>query len=1024
MRIADIFIRRPVFAVMLILAPVVFGLLSYPRIGVDLYPDVDFPVVTVTVVYPGGDPETMETKVADPIEEAINSVSGIKALRSTSMEGACQIIVEFQLEVLGDIAMQDVRDRVAAVVGKLPRGTQAPIVRKFDVGAEPIMSIALGGNVSPRELTRLADKLVRERIQRVAGVGGVDLIGGSEREIHVSLDAMKLAGLGLTVDDVSNAIRSQNVSVPAGTLERGNYELAVKTLGEVKSTAEVAQILLPNANYPGVHISDVATVTDGVERARSASFLDGKPAIGLVIRKQSGSNTVAIARDVRKVVEELRPLVAQKGASIAIPTDNATYIARTMHDVQFDLITGAVLAVAIIMLFLRDVRATLISALALPTSVISTFAVMRWLDFSFNHLTSLALSISIGILIDDAIVVIENIYRHLDKGESPKQAASNGTARIFLAVLATTSSIMAVFVPVAFMHGIVGRFLYQFGITVSVAVAVSMLVSVTLMPMLSSRFLRAKHDQHGRVSRAIERVLNRVDQGYGRMITWALGHRALTCMLGVLSLGLSVLAVANVKVDFVPPEDRGQFMVNVELPTGSSVATTSAFAESIAADLRKHAPGLQHTFTTVGGGPQPQSHLAQVQVSLTPSGERTFTQEELMAWSRDRLRNTAGAKVTVQKIEVMGGGTFRSQPIQFYVRGGDMDELARVASKLETELGKVKGIVDLDTTYRGGKPELSIEVDRDAADTLGVPVASVATTVRGLLAGDSVSEIKDGVDVYDITVQLPDADKAKLRSLNNLQVRGVSGALVDLGNIVRVGHTEGPSQIERQARQRQITVLAGLEAIPLGDAVKAVEEAASRTVPDHLVTGFIGIADTMNESAKYMGIALFLAVALVYMILASQFDSFSQPLMIMLSLPLSVIGAFGALYITGNTLSVFVMMGIMMLMGLVTKNAILLVDLANQLRAEGRSVHEALIEAGVIRLRPILMTTAAMVFGMLPVALSLSEGGEVRAPMAICVIGGLLTSTLLTLVLVPVAYSLMERRKQPVLAATPSCATL
>ncbi|MFT3926463.1 MAG: efflux RND transporter permease subunit [Myxococcales bacterium] len=1011
MRIADIFIRRPVFAVMLVLAPVVFGLLSYREIGVDLYPDVDMPVVTVSVVYPGGDPETMETQVAAPIEEAVNTVSGIKALRSTSMEGACQIVVEFRLDVAGDVAMQDVRDRVATVVGKLPRGARAPVVRKFDVGAEPILSIAVGGELQPRELTRLADKVVRERVQRVDGIGSVDLIGSAERRINVTLDANKLSGLGLTVDDVSSAIRSQNISVPAGTLERGNLELSIKTLGEVKDAAEIADILLPNASYPNVHIRDVAEVTDGVERARSASFLDGRPAIGLVIRKQAGSNAVAISSEVRKIVDELRPRLEAQGATLAIPTDNSAYIARTMHEVQFDLVLGAVLAVVIIMLFLRDLRATLISALALPTSVISTFAVMHWLDFSFNHVTTLALSISVGILIDDAIVVIENIHRHLAQGEPPKQAASNGTAQIFLAVLATTSSILAVFVPVAFMDGVVGRFLYQFGITVSVAVAVSMLVSVVLTPMLSSRFLRVEHGERGAVARAIEAGLSRVDRAYGRMIAWALAHRVWTCGLGALALGLSILAVANVKADFVPPEDRAQFMVNIELPMGASVTTTGVFAERVAADLRQQAPGIEHTFTTVGGGAQPQSNLAQVQVSLTPSRQRAFSQEELMIWARRRLAKLEGAKVTVQKIEVMGAGTFRTQPIQFYLRGSDMEELAQVAGKLESELRGVKGLVDLDTTYRGGKPELSFEVNRPAADALGVPVAAVASTVRGLIAGDKVSQIKDGVDVYDVAVQLPETDKAALTSLDNLQVRSVRGEPVDLGALTRVTQTQGPGQIERQARQRQITVLASLEAMALGEAVQRVEEVARKVVPENMVRGFVGMADTMAESAKSMGIAMFLAVALVYMILASQFDSFSQPIMIMSSLPLSVIGAFGALYLTGQTLSVLVMIGIMMLMGLVTKNAILLVDFANQLRAQGMGVHEALVEAGVTRLRPILMTTAAMVFGMLPVALAMSEGGEVRAPMAISVIGGLLTSTMLTLILVPVAYSLMEGRR-------------
>ena len=1008
MKLADVSIRRPVFAVMLIAALVVFGILSYPRIGVDLFPDVEFPVITVTVVYPGGDPETMESKVADPIEEALNSLSGIKALRSTNLESVAQIIAEFELEVPVDLAVQDVRDRVSGVLSKLPPGAETPVIQKFDVGAAPIMAVALAGGLGARELTELADKVVKERIQRAPGVGGVDLIGGREREIRVFVDPVKLAGVGLTVQDVSDAISAQNIALPAGSYEQGAREILVKTKGEVKTAAEVADILLPGAVGASLRVRDVAEVVDGMEEARSASFLDGRSAVSLVVRKQSGSNTVAVAREVREALEELRPRVEKAGATLAVPTDNSVYISRSIHDVQFDLVFGAALAVAIILLFLRDGRATLISAIAIPTSVVATFAFMEWMGFTFNNMTMLALSLSIGILIDDAIVVIENIHRHLEEGNPAVEAASNGTAQIFLAVLATTSSILAVFVPVAFMKGIVGRFFFQFGLTVSVAVAVSMLVSFTLTPMLSSRFLRHSAGRKNALSRGIERALGWLDAGYGGAVRWALRHRAITVIAAVVAFVASIALVAQVKSEFVPPEDRAQFAVNVELPTGASLAATERITEAVAHDIRQHAPAVVHAFTTVGGGAQGQLNRGEVQVVLTPSKQRGFHQEDLMAWIRARLKGVRDANVTVAQINMIGGGGFRSQPVQFFVRGSDMDELVRVTDGLKAELAKIPGFVDLDTTYRGGKPELGIHIDRAAAANLGVPVSAVAGTVRALMAGDAVSEIKDGVNVYDITVQLPEALQAKVEALSSLQVRSVSGGLVDLSNIVNVARGEGPSQIERQARQRQITVLAGLEGVPLGEAKKAVDVAAARTIPDHLVTGYIGMADVMGESFGYMGIALLLAVILVYMILAVQFDSFLQPLTIMLSLPLSVVGAFGALFLTDKTLNIFSMIGIIMLMGLVTKNAILLVDFANQERQKGHDLTEALARAGMTRLRPILMTTAAMIFGMLPVALAISEGGEVRAPMAICVIGGLITSTLLTLLVVPVAYSLAE----------------
>jgi HAE1 family hydrophobic/amphiphilic exporter-1 len=1007
-RLADLSIHRAVFAVMLIAALTVFGLLSYPNIGVDLFPDVDFPVITVTAVYPGGDPETMESKVADPIEEAINTLSGIKALRSTNLEGVSQIIVEFELDVSTQAAMQDVRDKVSGVQAQLPEGIDPPLIQKFDVGAAPIISIALAGELDARDLTELADKVVKERIQRVTGVGGIDLIGGREREFRVLVDTNKLAGVGLTVQDVSQAIQSQNIALPAGSFERGTREITVKTKGEVKTAEEVADILLPTAAGSSLRIRDVAEVVDGMEKAESASFLDGRSAVALVIRKQSGANTVEVAHDVREAIEDVRERVEKAGVTIAVPTDNSTFIEHSIHDVQFDLVFGAALAVGIILLFLRDWRATIISAVAIPTSVVATFALMDWLDFTFNNMSMLALSLSIGILIDDAIVVIENIHRKLADGESPMEAASNGTAQIFLAVVATTSSILAVFVPVAFMKGIVGRFFYQFGITVSVAVAVSMLVSFTLTPMLSSRFLRADHGKPGAVSRGIDYVLTGIDNFYGRVVTWALNYRALTLLVAMLALAGSFVMVSRVKTEFIPPEDRAQFNVNVELPTGTSLDATSKVTEAVAEDIRKSVPGVRNTFTTVGGaGANGQKNLGQVQVVLTPSKQRGYHQEELMAWVRQRIK-AEDALITVQPIAAVGGGGFRAQPVQFYVRGSDMDELVKSTDALKAELSTVKGLVDLDTTYRGGKPELSIDINREAAASLGVPVANVASTIRALLAGDPVSEVKDGVNVYDITVQLPESEQAGVASLAGMKVRSINGSLVDLANVVTVTPSEGPSQIERQARQRQITVLAGLEKLPLGEAMEKVNAAAKKTIPEHLVTGYVGTADTMGESFKYMGIALFLAVVLVYMILAAQFDSFIQPLNIMLSLPLSVVGAFGGLYLTGKTLNIFSMIGIIMLMGLVTKNAILLVDFANQLRAQGKPVKEALVQAGIIRLRPILMTTAAMVFGMMPVALAISEGGEVRAPMAICVIGGLITSTLLTLIVIPVGYSLSE----------------
>jgi len=1009
--LATLSIKRPVVAVMMIAALVVFGAVSYPRVGVDMFPNVEFPVVTVLVVFPGSDPETMESKVADPIEEEINTLGGIRQLRSVNLEGVTQVVAMFELEVSADQAVQDIRDRVARIERDLPEGIEPPVVQRLDIGAAPVVTLALAGDMPVQDLTRLADKTVKQRIQRINGVGQVDLVGGREREIQVLVDPVKLAGVGLAITDVAGSIQAQNLEIPAGTVESGSRELTVKTRGEVKSAREIADILLPVTMGAPLRIRDVAQVVDGVEEARSWSGYNGTSAVALVVRKQSGANTVAVAEKVLQGVAEIEPRVQQAGATLSVASDNSRFIKNSIHDVQFDLLFGGALAVVIIFLMLVDLRATLISAVAIPTSVVATFGFISVMGFTFNTLTMLALSLSIGILIDDAIVVIENIHRHLSMGKPAMQAAAEATTEIFLAVLAMTSTILAVFVPVATMKGMIGRFFFEFGLTVSFAVATSMLVSFTLTPMLSSRLLKHDHNPSGRrgpLFRLVTWTMGGLERAYSRVISWSLRHRFITLTLAVVALAGSAALVSQVPREFMGQDDRSELSVNVELPTGTNLETSRQVVSAVADDVQK-APGVRTVLASVGGGAQGQINRGTIEVRLIPRAERKFSQFDFMAWLRHRYGTLEAANVTVAELDMFGGSSgFRSQPVQFNIRGEDLGELAQVSEALKAELRKLPGFVDLDTTYRGGKPEVSIEIDRERAAAMGVSVATIAMTLRALVAGDAVSELKDGADVYDITLRLGDAAKANVESLSNLKVRSGTGQLVDLSNVVRAERGSGPSQIEREARQKQVTVLAGLEDVALGTAMTQVEAAAARVVPRHLETEWGGEARFMGESFGYMVSALFLAVVLVYMILAAQFNSFIQPITIMLSLPLSVIGAFGALYLSGMTLSVMAMIGIIMLMGLVTKNAILLVDFANQRRERGMAMNAALVEAGRLRLRPILMTTAAMIFGMLPVALALGEGGEMRAPMAVCVIGGLITSTLLTLVIVPVVYTLFD----------------
>ncbi len=1009
----DLFIRRPIFALMLTVALIVFGLFSYPKIGVDLFPPVEFPFVSVTAIYPGADPESMEQKVAKPIEDALSSMGGIKMMQSINLESVTTVMIQFDLDVKPDKAVQDVRDRIAKVEKQLPSAIDSVQVQKFDIGAAPIMSLALSSDrVGPRELTELADDVVKERIQRIKGVGNVDIVGGREREIHVVIDPALLAARGLVASDVAMALQSQNLELPAGRIDEGVTEVVVTTKGTFDSLEELADA--PVFSGPGgtvVRVRDVARVEDDMAQKRSHASIDGKPAIALVIVKESGANTVEVAKAVHAEIAAMSALLAEQGATITVTGDSTPFIERSFHEVRFDLLLGGVLAIIIVLGFLRDWRATFISALALPTSVIATIWFLNIMGFTFNQMTMLALSLSIGLLIDDAIVVIENVHRHLEMGKSPLKAASEGTGEIALAVLATTLSIVAVFAPVATMDGIIGRFFFQFGLTVSVAVLVSLFVSMTLTPMLASRMLKISHQRPGAISRAIEWVLTSIERGYRAVLRLALRQRVLTLVVSFAALISSCTLISQVPMEFIPVEDRAQFSIDVEMPAGTALDATTEVIEAIAKDVRDQAPGVENTFVTVAGGAQGQSNIGKVQVNMISTLKRRFTQQDLMAWARDRYKPLLdrGLKISVNQIDAVGGdGGFKSQPIQFSLRGKDMPTLIKAAEDLKAELRKIKGFVDIDSTYRGGKPQLEINPNRAAAAELGVPVAQIATTLRTLVARDKVTEYKEGVDLYEVKLTLPPQVEAELSTLSNLTVRSTGNQLVALGSVVDVERGLGPSQIERQARMRQITILAGLDGLALGDASVMVEEASRRVVPESIVTETTGMGQVMAESFGYMIIALILAIVLVYMILAAQFESLIHPFTIMLSLPFSVIGAFGGLYLTGKTLSIFSMIGLIMLMGLVTKNAILLVDFANKKKAEGLSTRDALLAAGPIRLRPILMTTMAMILGMMPVALALGEGGETRAAMAIVVIGGLITSTLLTLVVVPVGYSLVE----------------
>ncbi|NVI99529.1 efflux RND transporter permease subunit [Myxococcus sp. AM009] len=1012
------FITRPVFTAMLMLAVVVFGVNAYPRIGVDQFPDVEFPVVTVTTVLPGADPESMEKNVSDPLEEALNTLNGVEQLRSINLESVSQIVVRFTLDTKVDVASQDVRDRVQATLSKLPAEIETPVVEKFDIGAAPIMTLSLSGALPIEEMTRVAEDVVKPALQRQPGVGSIDVVGGREREIQVVVDPERLRGFGLAVSDVSQAVRAQNLDVPGGRTMDSGRERVVRLTSEAKSVDELRNIIIASPNGAPVRVRDVADVVDGPEEARSSAKSGDRNAVALVVRKQSGSNTVQVAESIKESLGEVNSLLPE-GVRTEMVTDNSRFIRSSIAAVQFDLVLGGFLAVLIVLVFLRNLNSTLVAAIALPVSVVGTFAVMAALGFTFNIVTMLALTLSIGLLIDDAIVVIENIVRHLEEGKTPMEAALVGTGQIALAVFAVTLAIVAVFIPVAFMDGTMGMFFYQFGVTVAVAVLISYAVSMTLTPMLSSRML-SHHGSPTGISAAVEKVLVATETGYRNILASILRHRAITLVVAVAVLFLTLFMAGFLKFTFIPEQDNGNIKLAVELPIGSTLQETQAELDALDAQVRA-LPGIDSTFATAGGGVQEEVHKGELLINLVPLKDRAFNQGELKTYLRGAVKPRSGVSVTVQDISAVGGGGARTQQIQFNIRGDDWDEVVKSADKVQAAMRQNPGLVDVDMTFRSGKPQYDVKVDRERAASLGVPAASLGATLRAFLGRDKFGDYREGGETYEIKVALPSRTLASADALGKLTVRSTTGQLVELRNIATITPADGPVQIDRESQKRQITLLANLASgYALSDGINFLNAYAEKELPKTVIYDFEGNAKEMGKAVAAFGSALLLGIILIYMILAAQFESFIHPFTIMMSLPFALIGAIGGLLVTGQAMSMFALIGIIMLMGLVVKNGILLVDFTLQLREEGKTATEALLQAAPVRLRPILMTTIAMIAGMIPVAIAKGDGAETRAPMAITIIGGLVTSTFLTLGVVPVVYSLMDqltekfkRRKGP-----------
>lgn len=1012
-------IRRPVFTTMIMAGLIVIGIFGFRQLPIDQFPDVDIPVVTVQTVYPGASAEVIEREVSRRMEEAFNPVQGVKKITSISLEGISQVIVEFNLERNGDIAAQDIRSKIETIRRDLPDDIDPPIVQKIDPGAQAIMSLALSSNTMPLvDMTTLADEDIRRALESVSGVGEVRLAGGLAREIRVNLLPAELEARGITVPEIMGALQRQNLEVPAGRVEHGTNERIVRVTGRIVNPEQFGSIVVSMRNGQPVRIKDIARVEVGTEEERSLALVNGQRAVSLDLVKVSGANTVAVADGVQAALVRLRKALPA-GVELQVIRDNSVQIRHSVEDVIKELLLGALLTVVIVMLFLNDWKATAITSLALPVSVISSFVLMNALGFTLNMITLMALSLSIGILIDDAIVVVENIVRHREMGQDHFSAARAGTAEIVLAVMATTLAIVAVFVPVAFMKGIVGRFFYQFGLTVAWAVLVSLFVSFTLTPMLSAWWGVNPHSGGGAHGNFITRRIavfnawfDRQASKYRKVITWALNHRKTTMAIAVASLVAALALVPLIGGGFMPETDASEFLVQVETPEGQSLAYTQDKVLR-AGEILRAMPEVSYTYTTVGSGATGTVTKGEIYVKLTPVADRSKSQQEVMVAARQALNSLHGLTASVLVVGGVGGAR---APIAVEITGPDVKELQRISNMAIAEMKQIPGVVDIKSSLGSPKPEYRISIDRDVADRVGLDIGLAASTIRPLMAGQTATRWEDPTgEERDVVVQVAPEFRQSVEDIGSIPVptsiRGTGGvATIPLRNVAQIERGEAPAQIDRKNLARIVTI-AGNTApeLSLADASSQITARLNAlSLPPGYSISLGGDTEQLAETAGYVVETLVLAIILIFLILASQFESFMQPIAIMLSLPLSLVGVLLALVLTGSTLNMMSMIGVIMLMGLVVKNAILLVDNANERRASGMPRFEALVDAGAVRLRPIIMTTLAMVVGMIPVALGLGEGGGFRSPMARAVIGGLITSTMLTLIVVPVAYTYLD----------------
>ena len=1015
MSISEICIRRPVFTWVLVAIPVVMGLVSYFDLGVDLFPKVDFPVVSVTANLPGTGAEEMESSVTKIIEEAVNTISGVDEVQSRTREGFTSVVVQFTLEKNGDVGAQEVRDKVSSITKQLPQGMEPPVINKFDLGSAPIMTIGVSGSRPVRDVTEIARLQILERLQTVPGVGAVFMSGNRNRAVNVIVDTDKLSSYGLSVEDVRLALANQNLEVPGGILDQGQRELVLRTLGRVQKASQFGDLILAQRKGYPIRVRDVARVEDTIEEPRGLTRLDGQNSVSLFVQKQSGTNTVAISDTVQERLAEIAPTLPPD-IKIELTQDQSRFIRDSMRELKFHLLLAGVLVAGTILLFIRDWRTTVIATMAIPTSIIPTFLFMSYMGFTLNNITMLGLILAIGIVIDDAVVVHENIFRHMEEyGKDAVTASREGTSEIALAVLATSLSLVVIFVPVAFMGGMVGRFFSSFGLTVAFAVMMSLFVSFTLTPMLCAKFLKLEPAGEGHGTSKDGIVWRLTEGAFGRALRWALKYRLVTLILSFLVVLSTGPIAAKMGFNFVPRDDTSEFQVSFITPEGYTLDRTNQVVTEIEARLAA-LPGVRHRFTTIGensgnaGKGQGDVTRGSIYFRISELDERQYSQFDLMQRARVILLDYPELRTTVSDVSAIGGGPEGdTRTFQVSVSGPDLGKLAEFSEAFKTRLRQVQGLVDVDTNMSLRKPEVQVSIDRDRASDLGVPVQTIANTLNVLVGGQIVSRYKEAGEQYDVWLRADKAFRSNPQGLSSLTVPSPEAGPVQLGALTQPLETRGPSQINRLNRQRTVTILAHPDQISLNDAmIQAKAIAKDLDLPPGYAISFGGQAKMLGETGYYFAVALGLSVLFMYLILAAQFESWLHPVSILSALPVTIPFGLLSLLMFGQPMDLYAMFGLFMLIGIVKKNGILQVDKTNELRRAGMPRDEAIMEANHTRLRPILMTTFMLVAAMIPLALGAGPGAGARASLAKVIIGGQMFSLVLSLLVTPVVYSVID----------------